>query len=160
MVLAQLARKLFDDGLAGENTGGKVVLINPADCLILLGSVVGCFEGIGLVLPIQVRHGTAVAVAAVALFLFFFFLFMAEGAALRLSLLQVGIRQTNKQRVKNSSILLFVASVEWRYSTVPAAARKGKIDFAWSDSRRKGKAKEKQRGGGGSRRGGKKLMRP
>lgn len=30
------------------------MLINPGDCLILLGSVVGCFEGIGLVLPIQV----------------------------------------------------------------------------------------------------------
>lgn len=53
--LPQVARKLSDDGLAGENTGGKVVLINPKDCLILLGSVVGCFEGIGLVLPIQVR---------------------------------------------------------------------------------------------------------
>lgn len=51
-----MARKLSDDGLAGENTGGKVVLINPGDCLILLGSVVGCFEGIGLVLPIQVNR--------------------------------------------------------------------------------------------------------
>lgn len=50
-----MAQKLSDDGLAGESTGGKVVLINPGDCLILLGSVVGCFEGIGLVLPIQVR---------------------------------------------------------------------------------------------------------
>eukprot|EP00752_Nemacystus_decipiens_P008798 g7851.t1 len=62
IILFEVARKLSDDGLAGENTGGKVVLINPADCLILLGSVVGCFEGIGLVLPIQdamdlkVRH--------------------------------------------------------------------------------------------------------
>eukprot|EP00903_Cladosiphon_okamuranus_P013130 g12245.t2 len=62
IILYEVARKLSDDGLAGENTGGKVVLINPKDCLILLGSVVGCFEGIGLVLPIQdamdlkVRH--------------------------------------------------------------------------------------------------------
>lgn len=45
----------MDHGVAGEDTGGSIVLINPSRCLLLLGSVVGCFEGIGLVLPIQAR---------------------------------------------------------------------------------------------------------
>lgn len=41
------------DTFPPENAGG-IVLINTSECLILLGSVVGCFEGIGLVLPIEV----------------------------------------------------------------------------------------------------------
>ncbi|CAM9305474.1 unnamed protein product [Laminaria digitata] len=53
LILIEVARKLVEDGAAGETSGGGIVLVNPGDCLILLGSVVGCFEGIGLVLPIQ-----------------------------------------------------------------------------------------------------------
>ena len=54
-----MVRKLVEDGAAGESSGGGIVLINPGDCLILLGSVVACFEGIGLVLPIQVEAAPA-----------------------------------------------------------------------------------------------------
>eukprot|EP00904_Undaria_pinnatifida_P006913 jgi/Undpi1/3351/HiC_scaffold_15.g06724.m1 len=53
LILIEVVRKLAEDGAAGDASGGGIVLVNPGDCLILLGSVVGCFEGIGLVLPIQ-----------------------------------------------------------------------------------------------------------
>ena len=55
--LEQVAKKLAVDGVAGEGTGGSIALINPGDCLILFGAAVGCFEGIGLVLPIEVMEG-------------------------------------------------------------------------------------------------------
>lgn len=55
---AQVAKKLAEDGVAGQGPDG-VVLINPSQCLIVLGSIVGCFEGAGLVIPIQVRSETS-----------------------------------------------------------------------------------------------------
>ncbi|CAM9721892.1 unnamed protein product [Ectocarpus sp. 12 AP-2014] len=60
LILFQVVDQLIDT-FPPENAGG-IVLINTSECLILLGSVVGCFEGIGLVLPIEdamdlkVRH--------------------------------------------------------------------------------------------------------
>ncbi|CAN0537064.1 unnamed protein product, partial [Ectocarpus sp. 12 AP-2014] len=49
LILFQVVDQLIDT-FPPENAGG-IVLINTSECLILLGSMVGCFEGNGLVLP-------------------------------------------------------------------------------------------------------------